>query len=97
MYIDGSLIQGVKEIIPMPCMPENQFFPDLDALARTDLIYICSPNNPTGAVATKSQLERLVRFAQANRSIIIFDSAYAHYIQDPSIPKSIYEIEGASV
>ncbi len=95
VYVDGSLIQGVKEIIPMPCSPENHFFPDLAALPRTDLIYFCSPNNPTGAVATRAQLESLVRCAQKNRSIIIFDSAYSSYIQDPSLPKSIYEIEGA--
>lgn len=95
VYVDGSIVQGVKEIIPMPCTPENNFFPNFKEVPRTDLIYFCSPNNPTGAVATKSQLEELVRFAKANRSIIIFDSAYANFIQDPSLPKSIYEIEGA--
>jgi LL-diaminopimelate aminotransferase len=95
VYIEGSLIQGVRKIFSMPCSPENHFFPDLETMPRTDLIYFCSPNNPTGTVATRSQLERLVRFAEANRSIIIFDSAYANYIQDPSLPKSIFEIEGA--
>ena len=95
VYVDGSLIQGVRKIIFMPCTPENQFFPDLSLVPRTDLIYFCSPNNPTGAAATRSQLEKLVGFAEANQSIIIFDSAYAHYIRDPSIPKSIFEIEGA--
>lgn len=95
VYIEGSVIQGVKEIISMPCHPENDFFPDLEVLPRTDLIYFCSPNNPTGMAATRSQLEALVRFAEANRSIIIFDSAYANYIRDPALPKSIYEIEGA--
>lgn len=95
VYIEGSLIQGVNNIIPMPCTPENQFFPDLEAIPRTDLIYFCSPNNPTGAAATRQQLEKLVRFAECHRSIIIFDSAYANYIQDPLLPKSIFEIEGA--
>ncbi len=95
VYIEGSLIQGVKKIVFMPCRPENQFFPDLSHLQHTDLIYFCSPNNPTGAAATKKQLEQLVAFAKANRSIIIYDSAYATYIQDPQIPKSIYQIEGA--
>ncbi|MGZ3634343.1 MAG: LL-diaminopimelate aminotransferase [Parachlamydiaceae bacterium] len=95
VYIDGSLIQGVQKIVFLPCTPENDFFPDLTIAERTDLIYFCSPNNPTGAVATKQQLERLVQFAQANRSIIIFDAAYANYIQDPLLPRSIYEIEGA--
>ncbi|MDR3624399.1 MAG: LL-diaminopimelate aminotransferase [Chlamydiales bacterium] len=95
VYIDGSLIQGVQQVIFMPCLPENQFFPNLEILPRTDLIYFCSPNNPTGAAATKEQLEQLVAFAIKNRSIIIFDAAYASYIQDPSLPKSIFEIENA--
>jgi LL-diaminopimelate aminotransferase len=95
VYIEGSLIQGVQQIIDMPCLPQNGFFPDLNALARTDLIYFCSPNNPTGAVATRAQLEQLVEFAKRNRSLIIFDAAYANYIQDASLPKSIFEIEGA--
>ena len=59
------------------------------------MIYFCSPNNPTGAVATKEQLKELVNFAKKNNSIIIFDSAYCEYIEDKSLPKSIYEIEGA--
>lgn len=95
VYIDGSLIHGVKTIVPIPCTPENKFFPDLNILPRTDLIYFCSPNNPTGAVATKDQLQKLVNFAKQNRSIIIFDSAYANFIRDPQLPKSIYEVEGA--
>lgn len=95
VYIDGSLIQGVKEVITMPCRPENDFFPDLANTPRTDLIYFCSPNNPTGATATRQQLTQLVAFAKANHSIIIFDSAYANFIKDPTLPRSIYEIEGA--
>lgn len=95
VYVDGSIIQGVQEIITLPCLPENNFFPDLGVAPRTDLIYFCSPNNPTGAAATKGQLEELVAFAKANRSIIIFDAAYAAYIRDPALPKSIFEIEGA--
>eukprot|EP01068_Selenidium_serpulae_P008698 Selendium_serpulae@DN5051_c0_g1_i23.p1 len=79
----------------MPCQPENNFFPDLDKQKRTDIIYFCSPNNPTGSVATREQLEQLVRFAKKNKSIIIFDSAYREYIKDPALPKSIFEIEGA--
>ncbi len=95
VYIEGSLIMGVEEIVSMPCLPENHFFPDLERVPRTDLIYFCSPNNPTGAAATRSQLEQLVHFAQSNGSILIFDSAYASYIQDPTLPRSIFEIEGA--
>jgi LL-diaminopimelate aminotransferase len=94
-YADGSLIQGVNEIVYLPCTAENDFFPDLENVPRTDIIYFCSPNNPTGAVATKTQLKKLVDFAKANRSIIVFDAAYAWFVQDPPLPKSIYEIEGA--
>lgn len=95
VYIDGSIIQGVTEMHRMPCSPENGFFPDLSLLPRTDLIYFCSPNNPTGVVATRAQLEELVAFARRNRSIILFDSAYAAYIRDPELPRTIFEIEGA--
>lgn len=106
VYVDGSVIAGVTgdfdpergqfdKIIYMKCLPENDFFPDLQALPRTDLIYFCSPNNPTGAVATKQQLKSLIDFARKNRSIIIYDAAYSEYISDSSLPKSIFEIEGA--
>jgi LL-diaminopimelate aminotransferase len=95
VYVDGSIMHGVEKIVYMPCLPENQFFPDLDTVERTDLIYFCAPNNPTGTVATKEQLKRLVDFAKKNHSIIIYDSAYASFITDPTLPKSIYEIEGA--
>ncbi|KIC75006.1 Aminotransferase ALD1 [Neochlamydia sp. TUME1] len=95
VYVDGSIIQGVSNIVYMPCTPENNFFPDLERTPRTDIIYFCSPNNPTGAVATKDQLTRLVDFAKSNQTIILFDSAYASFIQDPSLPKSIFEIPGA--
>ena len=95
VYLEGSVIQGVKNIVKMACLPQNDFFPDLNSVKATDLIYFCSPNNPTGAVATKKQLQELIKFAKKNRSIIIFDAAYAAYIKDDSLPKSIYEIEGA--
>lgn len=104
-YVDTSVITGktghynqefcqYEGIEYLKCTPENNFFPD--SLKKTDLIYFCSPNNPTGAVATKKQLKCLVDFAKENNSIIIFDAAYAPYIQDKDLPKSIYEIEGAS-
>lgn len=96
VYLEGSIIQGVKDVSFLRCAPENDFFPDLNSAPRTDLIYFCSPNNPTGAVATRKQLEELVKFAEVNQSIIIFDAAYANYVQDPSLPRSIFEIEGAN-
>ncbi|MFC1769378.1 LL-diaminopimelate aminotransferase [Nanoarchaeota archaeon] len=106
VYVDGSVIQGsTKEyqkdkdqfegIEYFECNPENNFFPDISNLPKTDLIYFCSPNNPTGAVATKEQLKQLVDFAKKNKSILIFDAAYSEYIQDNEFPKSILEIEGA--
>lgn len=106
VYVDGSVILGATgdydqnkgqfaNIVYMPCTPENNFFPDLENTPRTDLIYFCSPNNPTGAVATKAQLEELVAFAKKNKSIIIFDAAYSEYIADPTLPKTIFEIAGA--
>lgn len=105
-YVDTGVIVGQtgpynKEeahytgIRYMRCTPENNFFPNLDALQKADLIYFCSPNNPTGVASTHDQLKQLVAYAKRNNSIIIYDAAYAIYIQDPSLPRSIYEIEGA--
>jgi LL-diaminopimelate aminotransferase len=106
VYVDGSVIIGATgEFDPargqfagleyMACRPENGFFPSIDQVPRTDLIYICSPNNPTGAVASHEQLGQIVAKARENRSIILFDAAYSEYIQDKSLPKSIFEIDGA--
>ena len=81
------------------CHAKPCFIP-IDALhvrfqvKRTDLIFFCSPNNPTGAAATREQLERLVAFAKENGSIIVYDAAYSTYISDPNCPKTIFEIEG---
>ena len=106
VYVDGSVMIGATGeynseteefdgIEYLRCTPENDFFPDLSEAKRTDLIYFCSPNNPTGAVATKDQLKELVDFARKNRSIIIFDAAYSEFIKEKSLPRSIFEIEGA--
>lgn len=108
VYVDGSVIVGAagshKElfsnvgyggIVYMPCTEENNFFPDLSVVKPNSLIYFCSPNNPTGSTATKEQLKTLVDFAIQNGCIIIFDAAYACFIRDPELPKTIYEIEGA--
>lgn len=87
-------IQQYDKIGYMSCTPENSFFPDLASIPRKDIIYFCSPNNPTGAAATRKQLENLVTYAKDNGSIIVYDSAYAIYMSDDN-PKSIYEIPGA--
>lgn len=95
VYIDGSQIQGISSIYFMPCTADNRFFPDLSLLPHIDLLYFCSPNNPTGAAATREQLTQLVQFAKEHKALILFDAAYAEYIRDPSLPKSIFEIPGA--
>jgi LL-diaminopimelate aminotransferase len=94
-YSDGSIIHGVQAIYPMPCRPEDDFFPDMSALPPVDILYMCSPNNPTGSVLSHAHLEKIVSFAKRNRSVIVFDTAYAAYIRDQGLPKSIYEIPGA--
>lgn len=93
VYVDSAIISG-KKVVYMVCKEENGFVPNIPK-KRVDLIYICSPNNPTGAVLTKQQLKAFVDFANQNNSVIIFDAAYSEYIQDTHLPKSIYEIKGA--
>ncbi|KAI5661425.1 hypothetical protein M9H77_20748 [Catharanthus roseus] len=104
-YVDSSVIMGqsgeyedgygkYRKIEYMKCGPENNFFPDDYSKRRSDVIFFCSPNNPTGHAATRPQLQQLVDFALQNGSIIVFDSAYATYISDGS-PTSIYQIPGA--
>ena len=81
-------------LVYMPCTEANGFFPAYPD-EKVDLIYLCFPNNPTGAVATKEQLKGWVDYALANNSVILFDAAYEAFITDPAIPHSIYEIAGA--
>lgn len=78
----------------MPCTAENGFSPEIPN-CKVDLIYLCFPNNPTGAVATRSQLQAWVDYANANGSVILYDSAYEAFITEPDVPRSIFEIEGA--
>ena len=106
VYVDGSVIVGqaggfdqehslYQGLRYLPCTPENGFFPDLEDAADADLLFFCSPNNPTGHTADRAQLERLVRFAREHGCIILFDAAYALYIREEDKPRSIFEIEGA--
>ncbi len=91
----GAAGQGRYEgIVYMPCTEQNDFVPELPA-EKVDLIYLCFPNNPTGAVATKDQLAKWVDYARQNKAIILFDAAYEAFIADPEIPHSIYEVDGA--
>ena len=78
----------------LPCTATNGFVPEPPS-GPVDIIYLCSPNNPTGAAATRPQLEAWVRYALQHRAVILFDAAYEAYITEPGVPHSIYEIEGA--
>jgi LL-diaminopimelate aminotransferase len=103
VYIDTNVMAGrtganldgrYSGVTYLDSTPANGYVPAIPAVA-TDLIYLCFPNNPTGAVATKAQLAAWVAYAKQNKAIILFDSAYEAYIRDPQIPRSIYEVEGA--
>lgn len=103
VYIDSNVMAGRtgtwengtwSDVVYIPCTAENQFIPELPS-RRVDIIYLCYPNNPTGTTLTKDELKKWVNYALANDAIIMYDSAYEAYIQDPNIPHSIYEIKGA--
>jgi LL-diaminopimelate aminotransferase len=104
VYVDTNVMAGhtgpanedgsYQGLVYLPCTRENGFVAAPPA-EKVDLIYLCFPNNPTGAVATKAQLQEWVEYAQRHGAIIFFDAAYGEYIQDPEIPRSIYEIAGA--
>lgn len=93
VYLDSNVISG-KKVVYMECSEDEGFIPN-PPKGKVDLIFICSPNNPTGAVATKSKLRAFVEYALKNKAVIVFDAAYAEYIQDSVFPRSIYEIPGA--
>jgi len=81
-------------IVYLPCTEANGFFPDVPK-EKVDIVYLCSPNNPTGTVATKAQLKGWVDYALANDAVIFFDAAYEAFITEPVYPRSIFEIDGA--
>ncbi len=104
VYVDTNVMAGhtgaadetgaYAGLVYLPGTPANGFIPD-PPVEAVDLIYLCSPNNPTGAAATRGQLSAWVDYARKHRAIILFDAAYEAYISDPAIPHSIYEIPGA--
>jgi LL-diaminopimelate aminotransferase len=104
VYVDTNVMVGrtgradkngqYGKIVYMPCIAENNFIPGLPD-SSVDIIYLCFPNNPTGAVASKEVLSKWVNFARDNKAVILFDAAYEAFITDPDIPHSIYEVEGA--
>ncbi len=94
VYVDTNIMAG-RKVIFVDANGENEFLPLPDNNVKVDLIYICSPNNPTGAVYNKEQLKNWVDYALSNNAIILFDAAYESFISDENLPRSIYEIEGA--
>ena len=104
VYVDTNVMAGntgdadekgaYAGLVYLPCNAANGFVADLPK-ERVDLVYLCFPNNPTGAVATRAQLEAWVKYAKENDAVIFFDAAYQAFVQDPTVPKSIFEIEGA--
>lgn len=104
VYVDTNVMAGntgeadengaYGGLVYLPCTAENGFVADLPK-EKVDMVYLCFPNNPTGSVATREQLEAWVKYAKENDTIIFYDAAYEAFIQDPSIPRSIFEIEGA--
>lgn len=105
VYVDSNVISGrtgehvpekglYKGLLYMPCNEDNGFIPDPPD-EKADMIYLCSPNNPTGAVATHSQLKRFVDYARTHKAVIIYDASYSEYIEDDALPKTIYEVDGA--
>jgi LL-diaminopimelate aminotransferase len=104
VYADANVLAGragpadadgrYGGIVYLPCTPANEFQPALPE-RHVDVIYLCYPNNPTGAVATRAALARWVQYARAEGAVIVFDAAYAAYIVDADVPHSIYEVEGA--
>lgn len=103
VYIDTNVMSGragsmkdgrYDNVTYLECSDANGFVPSLPK-ERVDLIYLCFPNNPTGATITREQLKPWVKYAKENRALILYDAAYEIFIQDPALPKTIYEIEGA--
>ena len=94
VYVDTNIMAG-RKVIFADANAENGFLPMPDEKVKADIIYICSPNNPTGAVYNKEQLKKWVDYALKMNAIILFDAAYECFISDETLPKSIYEIENA--
>ena len=94
VYVDTNIMAG-RNILFINANMDNQFLPLPSEHTKADIIYLCSPNNPTGAVYNKQQLKIWVDFALENNAVILFDAAYEAFISDSSLPRSIFEIEGA--
>ena len=95
VYVDTNIMAGRTDIQLLPCTAENGYVPAPPADCDADIVYLCYPNNPTGAVATLAQLQAWVDWANARKALILFDAAYEAFIRTPGIPHSIYECKGA--
>ncbi len=94
-YLGAAIIEGRKSsVTPLPCLEENQFAP-IPPKNHLDLIYLCSPNNPTGVAMNNIQLKEWVDYAHKEKAVLVLDNAYEAFISSPNVPRSIYEIEGA--
>lgn len=94
VYVDTNVMAG-RKIIYMNATAENGFLPMPDYSVDADIIYLCSPNNPTGAAYTKAQLEKWVEYANKKGAVILYDAAYECFISDENLARSIYQVEGA--
>ena len=94
VYVDDNVMAG-RKILYLPANAENNFLPMPDAAPHADIVYLCSPNNPTGAPYTVEQLKAWVRWAKQNDALILFDAAYECFVTEPGLARSIYEVEGA--
>ena len=94
VYVDDNVMAG-RKILYMSASAENNFLPMPDDNVHADIVYLCSPNNPTGATYTVDQLKEWVRWAKANNALILFDAAYECFVSEPGLARSIYEVEGA--
>ena len=94
VYVDDNVMAG-RKILYLPASAENNFLPMPDAAPHADIVYLCSPNNPTGATYTVEQLKAWVRWAKQNDALILFDAAYECFVTEPGLARSIYEVEGA--
>ena len=94
VYVDTNVMAG-RKIVFMDATAENGFLPLPDPAVKADIIYLCSPNNPTGAAYDRAGLKAWVDYANAQNAVILYDAAYECFIEDESLPRSIYEIEGA--
>lgn len=94
VYVDTNVMAG-RKVVYVDANGENEFLPLPDKNVQADIIYICSPNNPTGAAYNKEQLQAWVDYAKSMNAIILFDAAYECFVSDENLPRSIFEIEGA--